>query len=94
MEDYACLCINAGGGDDLISADSGVADRRAIGVAAYRSTGLARGWADTLAIKVPALSADIACSAKLSTLLSVAGPATRSRGGVGRPARARHNLSP
>ncbi len=21
MEDYACLCINAGGGDDLISAD-------------------------------------------------------------------------
>src|SRR5690349_12514759 len=50
MEDYAFLCIYASRRNARYSADPGVANR-AVRVAAYRSTGLACRWMDTLAAR-------------------------------------------
>jgi hypothetical protein len=61
----------------LNSADSGVANQTVRSL--IQINWLARGWADISAARFPLLSADIAWSAKLSTLLSVTGPAARSR---------------
>jgi hypothetical protein len=66
MEDYACLCINAGGGDALISADSGVGRAPGYALGGDSSTGPARQSVATL---VPTLE----CVQSLNGASSVIG---------------------